>query len=440
MGVEIVPAEHQVLVIDHHEGARNLVVNGLLSAGFVDVVTANDGDSAWQRLCSGQHFSLIVLEWKLEGSPRGLALFSRIRSLPAFQMTPILVVSGFVQRHDFRLLGEFPCTGLIEKPFTNQKFQASVEGILQEALWYDQNEALIASLLTAVNHDGKTAVQLIKQVLKKSPKPLPLAMVATKCLVKNKLLGEAKTILEGVLKADDQALMALNEMGKILHLMGKHEEALFYLRQASDLSPDSMERLCLIGEAKLNIKDPEGARKSFQKALKLDADNLKASQGLIVAENMIDLFASSSPLRVTGTFASMMNTMGIAYVRNGNFAQGIAQYQAALSFLSTGADRSRVAFNLGLAFLRWGKSAAALTWFQRSEAEHQSTGNRSASYVRKLLLKGTSGIGEQIATKTPDSAAAALPANVLPLVKLAEEAKALGEVQEDDESEVKVQL
>jgi len=155
---------------------------------------------------------------------------------------------------------------------------------------------------------------------------------------------------------------------------------------------------------------------------------------------MIDLFASSSPLQVTGKFASLMNTMGIAYVRNGNFARGIAQYQAALSFLSTGADRSRVAFNLGLAFLRWGKSAAALTWFQRSEAEHQSTGNRSASYVRKLLLKGTSGIGEQIATKTPDSAAAALPANVLPLVKLAEKAKVLGEVQEDDESEVQVQL
>ena len=413
-----IAADYRVLVVDQEQVARNLVINCLSSTGFSDVVPAADGQGAWLTLSNDPKFSLIILDWKLPGGLSGLALYNRIRSLPAYRTTPILVVSGFVERNDFRLLQEFPCTALVEKPFTNSLLQTSIEDLLKESVWYRQNEDLIDSLLEAVKGNGKTAEQLIKQVLKKAPKPMPLALLAAKRLVKNKLLKSAKAILESVLKVDGQSLIALNEMGKVMHMMGKHEQALGYLRQAADLSPQCIPRLCLMGEVELNLNDPESARKSFQKALHVDAEHVKAQQGLILADNMNDLFAAPTALQVPSSFASLMNTMGIAYVRNHNFARGIGQYQAALNFLPDGEDRARVAFNLGLGYLRWGKPSDALTWFQRSEAEHQGSGNRSASYVRKLLLKESSALTEQVvpepALPPAVPSADAVASNVIP--------------------------
>ena len=77
-----------------------------------------------------------------------------------------------------------------------------------------------------------------------------------------------------------------------------------------------------------------------------------------------------------------------------------------------------MAFNLGLGYLRWGKPSDALTWFQRSEAEHQGSGNRSASYVRKLLLKESSALTEQVvpepALPPAVPSADAVASNVIP--------------------------
>ena len=439
-----IAAEYRVLVVDHDQVARNLVINCLSATGFSDVVPATDGQGAWLTLSNDPNFSLIVLDWKLPGGLSGLALYNRIRSLPAYRTTPILVVSGFVERNDFRLLQEFPCTALVEKPFTNSLLQISIEDLLKESVWYGQNEALIDSLLEAVKGNGKTAEQLIKQVLKKAPKPMPLALLAAKRLVKNKLLKSAKAILESVLKVDDQSLIALNEMGKVMHMMGKHEQALGYLRQASDLSPQCIPRLCLMGEVELNLNDPEGARKSFQKALHVDAEHVKAQQGLILADNMNDLFAAPAALQVPSSFASLMNTMGIAYVRNRNFARGIGQYQAALNFLPDGEDRARVAFNLGLGYLRWGKPGDALIWFQRSEAEHQGSGNRSASYVRKLLLKESSTLTEQVVPEADLQrdvpSADAVASNVIPFPTATKAAVASGEAGDYEIEEAQIRL
>lgn len=394
-------ADKKVLVIDDDEVARNLIANHLQRMGVAEVVLKVDGEEGWEAL-TAQAFDFIVLDWKLP-KLSGLAFFNRIRRIPDYRMTPILVVSGFLERNDFRLLQEFPATGLMEKPFTVVLFQNRVEDLLRESVWYGQNVALVDTILQAVKHDPKKAEQLLKQVLKTAPNPVPLAVLAARCMIKASLLKGAQAILESVLKIDDQCVIAMNELGKVLHLMGDHKRALDMLRMANKLSPQNLQRLCLLGEVELNMKEPERARAYFQKVLDIDGLDSKAEAGLIIAGNMESMLGSTDPMQVPKSFASLMNTMGITLVRNSQFAKGIEQYQAALAFLHAKEDSARVAFNLGLGFLRWGKPNAALPWFRLSERMAPAGFGKSAAYVRKLITSGATLDVEEQNLTTPTS-------------------------------------
>ena len=394
-------AVRSVLVVDDDELARNLIANhlGRMGMGTVDLV--EDGDAAWQKIQEKSRensqessrensYDLIILDWKLPGLS-GLALFNRIRQHPGYRVTPLLVVSGLLEKQDFRLLAEFPCTGLMEKPFTKVLFENRVADLLREVEWYGQNAALVDGLLEAVDGNAAKIEQLVKQILKKAPNPVPLALVAARRLVKCRMLKPAEAVLESVLKFDENCVVALNELGKIRHFQGRHRDALGVLQAASKLSPQNVQRLCLIGEVELNLDDPAGAQASFAKAMVIDDETEIARAGAVIAGNMRALgFPPPAPDGVPRTFASVLNTLGIALVRNREYARGLEQYRAAMVFLPRRGDAARVAFNLGLGYLRWGRPEEALPWFQKSTALLPEGFGRSSRYVSKLLAEGGS--------------------------------------------------
>lgn len=381
---KLVKAIKSVLILDDDEVARNLIANHFERMGITNVETFEYATDALAA-CQERVFDFVVSDWKLQGMS-GLAFFNRVRNLPEYRTTPLMVVSGFVNKDDFRLLQEFPCTSLVEKPFTRVIFQKSVEALVAEATWYGQNATLIDTLLEAVKYDGDKAELLIKEITKKAPNPVPLAVLAARRLIKNDMLNPARKILEIVVEKDDRCVPALSELGKILHMQGEHLLALDYLRSASKLSPHNIRRLCLLGEVELNLNDVEAARVFFAKALVADPDEVSAHAGMVVADNMSAFVTVASAKDISRNFASLMNTMGIAMVRNGQFSKGIEQYRSALYFLQKNEDNAKVAFNLGLGFLRWGKPKDALPWFKKSEQLVDNNG-KSTGYVRMLLQK-----------------------------------------------------
>jgi len=412
-----VTLEHigKALVVDDDEVARNLIANYLRKMGVVEVELLETGDAAWEAV-QATKYDLLVLDWKLPGMS-GLALFNRIRSLKSYRTVPLLVVSGFLEQHDFRLLQEYPCTALMEKPLTKVLFDNKVGELMRESEWYGQNVALVDTIMDAVHNDDAKIEALLKQVLKKAPNPIPLAVLASRRMIRKGMLKTAEKVLRGVLKVDDTCIVAMSELGKVLHLMGRHKQSLEVLRHASNLSPQNLSRLCLMGEVELNLKDPESAKAYFDRVLEIDDGHEVARAGVVVAENMAEALESPSALGVATNFASLMNTMGIAYVRNGQYARGVEQYRSAIAFLHSTGESARVAFNLGLGYLRWGKPSEALGWFQRSSNFNSDFG-KSAGYVARLISAGgTSAVQadmpreldmlEQVQPKKPGSGAQA---------------------------------
>src|SRR5690606_11070978 len=150
----------------------------------------------------------------------------------------------------------------------------------------------------------------------------------------------------------------------------------------------------------LNLKDPESARTYFEKALDIDPEDRVAKSGIVISDNMAEMIDSPEMDRVPKSFASMLNSMGIAFVRSGDFKRGIEQYRSAFAFLRSDVDNARLAFNMGLGYMRWGKPDKALPWFERSATLGHERFTKSRVFVRKLKTVVTNeedAVGEALA-------------------------------------------
>jgi CheY-like chemotaxis protein len=372
----------KVLIVDQQQSDMTLAKNYLKQQNQFDVETFTDGEEAWKRLTS-RSFDFVIMGWRLQGMS-GVAFLNRIRRNPETSMLPVLVTSGMVDRNDFRLLEEFPCTRLLESPFTRMQFERALANLIREKLWYRSNQEVLTNLLSQKKQNPATIEAGVKKVLAAAPNPAPLVVMAARTAMSVNDIALARKILGALLQKDPMNLPAISEMAKIHCHDREYLPALDLLRNAMNVSPENMQRICLIGQVSLSLHDPDGARRHFQKALEIDGEDRQARAGLTISENMTNFPAAATGTGMTESFASLLNTIGIALIRNGSFAKGIEQYQAALMFLQDNLDIAKVSFNLGLGFLRWKKPGEALQWFEQSMRHSGGQFGKSGNYVRML--------------------------------------------------------
>lgn len=353
-----------VIIIDDDSSIAELISNHLSKAGIVKISTMLDGEKAWQALQKDTYES-IILDWKLP-SVSGLALLNRIRQLPQYCHTPILIISGFLSKKDFRLLDEFPFIGMLEKPFQQAFLMRKLKDLGKDALWFSQQSEILGHVFNSLANQGGKVVAAIKELIREAPKPIPLTIAACKLLSQHKHFKEAEDLLRGILRTDPQCLLALNELGKILLLTQRLPEAREVLQRAIELSPDNLERLCLMGSVNLNMLETETAQTFFDKALTIDGASEIALSGQVLTKNVETYLSKANTSSIPSTFVSLLNTIGVSMVKSNQYQDGLEHYQSALSYVTNDADRARLAFNLGLGFMRWNKPFLAYPWMAKA--------------------------------------------------------------------------
>jgi CheY-like chemotaxis protein len=103
-----------VLVTDDSPDIRQILRRWLTAAGFTVVEAANGQDAV--RLARQHHPSVILLDLCLPGM-HGLDVAAHIRSEPALEDTPILIMSGYALQPAIRAAKTAGCYGFIAKPF-----------------------------------------------------------------------------------------------------------------------------------------------------------------------------------------------------------------------------------------------------------------------------------------------------------------------------------
>ncbi len=118
---------HCILTVDDSSTMRQMITFTLKGAGF-EVLEAGDGVEALE-VAKGKKLSLVVTDVNM---PRmdGITLVQRLRALPEFKFTPILVLTTESDASMKQKGKEAGATGWIVKPFSPEKLLEVVNKVL----------------------------------------------------------------------------------------------------------------------------------------------------------------------------------------------------------------------------------------------------------------------------------------------------------------------
>lgn len=371
-----------ILVVDDDEGVRNSVAAHLRKLGAERIDEAEDGEDAWSRLQS-TNYDLVITDWKMPKAS-GLALANRIRQLDSVRYTPLLVLTGYLNRSDFSLLSEFPLVATLEKPYEFEDFAKVISKLQAEGVFY-LNESTTVNKVFAESADNAMAfVGKLIALIKSSVMPVPLAVKGSRILQDHGHLDSAESILKIVLTADPGCVVAMHELGKCYLRQRRYDEARSILGKAHELCPTNLERLCLLGKVNISSENYEDAKGNFQDALKIDSADQRARQGLIAARAASDAFLQTSREGIKRTFVSAVNARAIAKIHGQKFSEAIELYQSAMEYADEAENQIKLAYNLGLAYWRWQKPEEALKWFHRSVKLSSKKFSKAANSINQI--------------------------------------------------------
>ena len=118
---------HCILTVDDSSTMRQMITFTLKGASF-EVVEAGDGVEALE-VAKGKKLSLIITDVNM---PRmdGITLVQRLRTLPEFKFTPILVLTTESDASMKQKGKEAGATGWIVKPFSPEKLLDVVNKVI----------------------------------------------------------------------------------------------------------------------------------------------------------------------------------------------------------------------------------------------------------------------------------------------------------------------
>lgn len=370
---------HSVLVIDDDSFIRTMIVNALREQKIWDIDEFEDGRSGFEKSMK-KRYDFIILDWVLP-EINGMTLFNRYRKDPYYRNIPILILSGFVSKNDFSLLGDFHISELLEKPFQSSLLIRTVKNLQKEAVWYDSQEEKIAQLVLDLESGKIQDASPVIDFIIKSPNPYPLALIAGRIFKKRGIYTAAEYLFKYATKNKEFALMAFNELGKLYLLMGRNGEAKRILKKLTSVSPNNIERLCNLGNIALKEMNTTEAGKYFSQALDLDPTEKVARGGKKLVENIEQWSITTD--EVPATFAGVLNAIGISMVRGNSFDDGIEHYKSALMHVHEAELKSKLSFNIGLALAKDKQLEESLPWFEKA-VKYDKNFEKAQKYIDRF--------------------------------------------------------
>jgi tetratricopeptide (TPR) repeat protein len=184
-----------------------------------------------------------------------------------------------------------------------------------------------------------------------------------KLCVRERSYKAAVEITNELLAADQHNVRALNLRARIFLLEGKVDDALALLDRGNVLSPFSTERLVMLGDAFFAKGKSAEAAKQYCEALKLDAGDKGAAQGLVktsLSDGDVEVvFQMIRDSLSDEEAASLFNNAAVFAVRSQKAGDSFKLYDSALRVVRSERLRAAVHFNIALAHRRLGQEAEA---------------------------------------------------------------------------------
>lgn len=117
----------KVLIVDDYSTMRRIIRNLLREVGLANTVEADDGASALPILEAGD-IDLVITDWNMPAMT-GIDLLKAVRSDPALESLPVLLVTAEAKRQQIIAAAEAGANGYIVKPFSAQTLKQKIDKI-----------------------------------------------------------------------------------------------------------------------------------------------------------------------------------------------------------------------------------------------------------------------------------------------------------------------
>jgi two-component system, chemotaxis family, chemotaxis protein CheY len=113
----------KIMVVDGFSTQRRIVKTLLRQNGYKDFIEADNCENAYALLESNLDTNFIVVDWSIEDG-NGLEFINKVRSIPNFEFTPFLIVTGEANEEEAAdAIGSIPRGQIIVKPFTGSSLK-----------------------------------------------------------------------------------------------------------------------------------------------------------------------------------------------------------------------------------------------------------------------------------------------------------------------------
>ncbi len=118
----------KIITVDDSATMRRIIMNSLKSIGYTQVVEAENGQAGLAKI-EADGIDFVITDWSMPVM-NGLELVKAIRSNPAFQALPILMVTAVGQKEEIVQAITAGVNGYIVKPFEPETLHAKIQQVL----------------------------------------------------------------------------------------------------------------------------------------------------------------------------------------------------------------------------------------------------------------------------------------------------------------------
>ncbi len=119
----------KILIVDDFSTMRRIIKNLLRDLGFNNTQEADDGNTAYPMLESGD-FDFLVTDWNMPGMT-GIDLLKKVRTTEKLASMPVLLVTAEQKREQIVEAAEAGVNGYIVKPFTAETLKEKIAKIFE---------------------------------------------------------------------------------------------------------------------------------------------------------------------------------------------------------------------------------------------------------------------------------------------------------------------
>ena len=116
-------------MVDDSPTMRRIVINALKTFGHNDIVEAEDGQDALNKLLA-ESFEFVITDWNMPNMT-GLELTKAIRSTDSLKNLPILMVTTRGLKQDIIEALQAKVNNYVVKPFTPQVLKEKLDAVLK---------------------------------------------------------------------------------------------------------------------------------------------------------------------------------------------------------------------------------------------------------------------------------------------------------------------